>query len=155
MPWKWENDPANPNATPIHPNPFYLGIGAWSYDDWRNWHITLERTYGLQIANQIIVTKWHDKAWYETTRNVAMITDPDFKQYAQEKGFLEGIYSGMAPVYGDIMQWHSDVGTQIEAVVDDAKNAFPWLKWVAIAIAALLALQILTNAGILGKKTKA
>ena len=126
MSWTRENDPTNPNATPV-----FDGWGwaeYWSANDWLTWHRAMKSALGLDIANARFLTEWNKQGFAAAPLN-ARTFDAAFREYARANGFLSGLY-GNAQWASPVLNTYGSANEAVDAVSETVGGAAATIRTI-------------------------
>ena len=63
----------------------------WSARDWMTWHRRMKEEYGKEKANIRFLTAWEKQSSLSSPLDTRTF-DADFKRYAKDNGFYEGLF---------------------------------------------------------------
>lgn len=112
----------------------------WSIRDWMTWHMRMKKEYGKEKANITFLTAWEKQQFLSSPLD-ARTFDADFKRYAKDNGFYEGLFDpGILKLILKGISLGLDVTeTTIEAASDTAETLRKFIKYgVPIILIALI-----------------
>jgi hypothetical protein len=128
MAWDWNNDPQNPDATPVYS---VFGFGAaWTTYEWMTWHEAMVLDYGLTHANATFVQAWNGGAWYEKPPASDAIADNTFNAYMRQAG----VWDSIAPsgIFGKMGDTVGEVAGDAASALTTSSTLLKWIAPVAI-----------------------
>lgn len=90
----------------------------WSINDWIIWHKSMKSKYGQQEANRRFLAAWHTQDSDANPFNQRNFNS-DFRKYARDNGFFDGLFSGMGFISKPI-GWINDLFTTTDHVTAKA-----------------------------------
>lgn len=124
--------------------PAYDGWGwadYWDCYDWITWHKALTAKYGVAQANATFLQAWDKQDTFFAAPVDCRSFNSEFKQYAKDNGFYDGLFSGIGAIAQPIAAGTSVVTAASNLVgntADSANTASKYLKYVIPVLAITL-----------------
>ena len=94
----------------------------WLITDWMQWHKLVKAKYGLSEANKRFLSAW-EKQESDANPVSARTTNENFRTYARENGFFDGLYNtGALALIAKPFGWITDLFTTADHVEGNAAS---------------------------------
>lgn len=125
--------------------PAYDGWGwddYWDCYDWIAWHKAMLPVYGIDETNKRWLQAWNKQDTFFAAPVDCRTFNQDFKQYAKDNGFYDGLFEGIGFLAQPLSAGTSVVTGASDLVGDTADNS-KYLKYVIPVVITLILIGII------------
>lgn len=105
----------------------------WDAQDWMYWHSLMVDKYGLEWANRTFIQAYHSASFGADSYDWRTFNS-DFRQYADENGFLDALYDGVLGVItqpiGGAIEIGENLGEGISNVSEGVKKSSELISYL-------------------------